>query len=84
MICTRHSRAIEEEDADRRSQAEDRRRQKFEARIIDAELGVLADVTRVRANHQISISSLIQHEALEDQEDNDVPLVTFQPLTSIG
>jgi homoserine dehydrogenase len=37
--------------------------------------GVLADIARVLAEHQISISSVIQHEALEDHEGDAVPLV---------
>ena len=37
--------------------------------------GVLAEVARVLAEHQISISSVIQHEALEGHEGEAVPLV---------
>lgn len=37
--------------------------------------GVLADVTRVLADEQISISSVVQHEAVEDREGQKVPLV---------
>src|SRR5207253_228603 len=36
--------------------------------------GVLADVARELAQHQISISSVIQHEALDDQQGDTVPL----------
>jgi homoserine dehydrogenase len=45
--------------------------------------GVLAEITRILANHHISISSLIQHEALDGEEGATVPLVimTHQALT---
>ena len=46
--------------------------------------GVLAEIARVFAKHEISISSLIQHEALEDGKESDtVPLVimTHSALT---
>jgi homoserine dehydrogenase len=36
---------------------------------------VLADIARELACHQISISSVIQHEALDEQEGSAVPLV---------
>jgi homoserine dehydrogenase len=34
--------------------------------LVDDKPGVLADVTRVLANHHISIASVIQHEAPEE------------------
>ena len=37
--------------------------------------GVLAEIARVLAEHQISIASVIQHEAPEDHEGDTVPLV---------
>ena len=37
--------------------------------------GVLAEVAGVLANHNISIASVIQHEALEDHEGDNVHLV---------
>lgn len=37
--------------------------------------GVLADVTRALANEEVSIASVIQHEALDDHEGEVVPLV---------
>src|SRR5262249_56606003 len=37
--------------------------------------GVLADVARILANHHISISSVIQHEAIEGDEGVTVPLI---------
>ena len=36
---------------------------------------MLADVTRILADEGISISSVVQHEALEDREGQNVPLV---------
>ncbi|HLJ93782.1 MAG TPA: homoserine dehydrogenase, partial [Gemmataceae bacterium] len=38
---------------------------------------VLADIARELAQHQISISSVIQHEAFDDQEGDVVPLVNM-------
>jgi homoserine dehydrogenase len=37
--------------------------------------GVLAEIARLLADHQISIASVIQHEAPEDHEGDTVPLV---------
>ena len=37
--------------------------------------GVMAEVTRVLAQHQISIASVVQHEALDEHEGDTVPLV---------
>jgi homoserine dehydrogenase len=44
--------------------------------------GVLADVARVLAQHQISISSVIQHEALDEEEGSLVPLVLMTHTTT--
>ena len=46
--------------------------------------GVLGEIAHELAKHSISISSVIQHEALEDQEGSLVPLVimTHTALTS--
>ncbi|MCI0464239.1 MAG: homoserine dehydrogenase [Gemmataceae bacterium] len=46
--------------------------------------GVIADITRVIANHQISISSVIQHEALDEQEGDTVPLVIMTHTAPTG
>ncbi len=46
--------------------------------------GVLADVARVLADHHISISSVIQHEAPEEQEGETVVLVIMTHLASTG
>jgi homoserine dehydrogenase len=37
--------------------------------------GVMADITRALADHGISIASVVQHEALDEQEGDTVPLV---------
>jgi homoserine dehydrogenase len=44
--------------------------------------GVLADVARVLAEHHISISSVIQHEALDENEGSLVPLVLMTHTTT--
>lgn len=46
--------------------------------------GMLADVARVLADHQISIASVIQHEALEDHEEDVVPLVIMTHYAPTG
>jgi len=38
-------------------------------------LGVMTEVTRVLAQHHISIASVVQHEALDGEEGDAVPLV---------
>src|SRR5581483_5121707 len=51
-------------------------RSRFYLRALAADApGVLADIARVLADHQISISSVIQHEAFDEHEGNTVPLV---------
>jgi homoserine dehydrogenase len=46
--------------------------------------GVIADISRVLANHQISISSVIQHEALDEHEGDTVPLVIMTHTAPTG
>ena len=46
--------------------------------------GVLAEVAHILAKHQISISSVIQHEALEDHEGDIVALVIMTHTASTG
>jgi homoserine dehydrogenase len=46
--------------------------------------GVLADIARELARHQISISSVIQHEAFDDQEGDVVPLVNMTHTALTG
>jgi homoserine dehydrogenase len=46
--------------------------------------GVLADVTRVLANHHISISSIIQHEAFDGPEGAVVPLIIMTHIAPTG
>ena len=45
--------------------------------------GVLAEITRILANHKISISSVIQHEAI-DGEKNVVPLIIMTHTAPTG
>jgi homoserine dehydrogenase len=46
--------------------------------------GVLADIARELALHQISISSVIQHEAFDGQEGDAVPLVNMTHTALTG
>jgi homoserine dehydrogenase len=46
--------------------------------------GVIADVSRVLADHHISIASVIQHEALDEQEGDTVPLVIMTHTAPTG
>jgi homoserine dehydrogenase len=46
--------------------------------------GALAEVTRALANHKISISSVIQHEALDGPEGEVVPLVIMTHAAPTG
>ena len=60
-------------------------RTRFYLRLLVADRpGVLAEVARVLADEQISISSVIQHEALEGQEGQVVPLVIMTHTASTG
>jgi len=46
--------------------------------------GVLAEVTRILANHHISISSVIQHEAVDGPEGAVVPLIIMTHTALAG
>jgi homoserine dehydrogenase len=46
--------------------------------------GVLAEIAHVLAEHQISIASVIQHEAPEDHEGDTVPLVIMTHTATTG
>jgi homoserine dehydrogenase len=46
--------------------------------------GVLADIARVLAQHEISISSVIQHEAINEHEGDTVPLVIMTHTALTG
>ena len=45
---------------------------------------MLADVARALADHQISIASVIQHEAVEEHEGQAVPLVIMTHYAPTG
>jgi homoserine dehydrogenase len=51
---------------------------------VDDHPGVLADVAGVLGRHKISIASVIQHEADEDDEDSVVPLVIMTHTATEG
>lgn len=58
---------------------------RFYLRILAADRpGVLADIARVLADHEISISSVIQHEALDGREGETVPLVIMTHTVLTG
>jgi homoserine dehydrogenase len=60
-------------------------RSRFYLRLTVADRpGVLADVARELAQHRISISSVIQHEALDEQEGSPVPLVIMTHTSATG
>jgi homoserine dehydrogenase len=46
--------------------------------------GTLADVTRVLANHHISISSVVQHESSDEHEGDVVPLIIMTHTAATG
>jgi homoserine dehydrogenase len=46
--------------------------------------GVLAEVAHLLAQHQISISSVIQHEALDEDDSATVPLVIMTHTVKTG
>ncbi len=46
--------------------------------------GALADIARLLADHHISISSVIQHEALDEHEGDTVPLVIMTHTALTG
>jgi homoserine dehydrogenase len=54
--------------------------------MVEDRPGVMADITRLLANHQISISSVIQHEALDhaDAETEIVPLIIMTHTVPTG
>jgi len=60
-------------------------RSRFYLRVLVADQpGVLAEIARVLAEHHISISSVIQHEALDQQEGDTVPLVIMTHTALTG
>ena len=52
--------------------------------LVEDRPGVLAEIAQQLAQHQISISSLIQHEALDEQEGDTVPLVIMTHTVQTG
>jgi homoserine dehydrogenase len=54
--------------------------------MVEDRPGVMADITRILADHHISISSVIQHEALEgaDTETEIVPLIIMTHTVPAG
>ena len=46
--------------------------------------GVLAEITRILADHHISISSVIQHEAIDDSDGDIVPLIIMTHVAPTG
>jgi len=60
-------------------------RSRFYLRVlVQDQPGMLADVARVLAEHQISIASVIQHEALEEHKSQVVPLVIMTHYSPTG
>jgi homoserine dehydrogenase len=60
-------------------------RSRFYLRLLAADRpGVLADIARILADHHISISSVIQHEALDEHEGDTVPLVIMTHTALTG
>jgi len=60
-------------------------RSRFYLRVLVADQpGMLADVARVLADREISIASVIQHEALEDHQGEVVPLVIMTHYAPTG
>jgi homoserine dehydrogenase len=60
-------------------------RSRFYLRLfVEDRPGVLADVTRILAHHNISIASVIQHEAPEDHEGGRVHLVIMTHTALTG
>jgi homoserine dehydrogenase len=52
--------------------------------LVEDRPGVLADVCRTLADEQVSISSVIQHEALDEREGDIVPLVILTHTALAG
>src|SRR5581483_10955503 len=60
-------------------------RSRFFLRVVVADRpGALADIARELADHGISISSVIQHEALDEHEGDTVPLVIMTHTAPTG
>jgi homoserine dehydrogenase len=60
-------------------------RSRFYLRVlVEDKPGMLADVARTLADHEISIASVIQHEALEDHVGEIVPLVIMTHYAPTG
>jgi homoserine dehydrogenase len=51
--------------------------------LVEDRPGVLAEITRILANHHISISSVIQHEAVDDAK-SVVPLIIMTHTVATG
>ncbi len=63
----------------------ERVRSRFYLRLLVADKpGVLADITRILADEEISISSLVQHEAQEDGSGSPVALVIVTHYAATG
>lgn len=63
----------------------ERVRSRFYLRLLVADKpGVLADVTRILADEQISISSVVQHEAAEGTDPQPLPLVIVTHYAETG
>ena len=52
--------------------------------LVEDKPGMLADVASALADHQISIASVIQHEAIEEHEGQVVPLVIMTHYVPTG
>jgi homoserine dehydrogenase len=52
--------------------------------LVEDRPGVLSDVTRELANRQVSIASVIQHEAPEEEEGSRVQLVIMTHVATTG
>lgn len=66
-------------------QAGEHVRSRFYLRVhVQDRPGVLAEIARVLARHEISISSVIQHEALDEHEGSAVPLVIMTHTAQTG
>jgi homoserine dehydrogenase len=60
-------------------------RSRFYLRLsVQDRIGVMAEITRVLAEHHISIASIVQHEALEEHEGDTVPLVIMSHTVPTG
>jgi homoserine dehydrogenase len=52
--------------------------------MVEDRPGAMADITRILADHRISISSVIQHEALDRAETEIVPLIIMTHTVATG